>query len=503
MPDSPFELKLALLAIWRYRLVVACALTVGVAITLTTVRSLPDVYASTTLIMVEAQDIPTNYVKPTITDSLDKRLHAMNQEVMSRTRLETIIDDFNLFPAMRKNGVPIEQLVERMREKVTLQIFAANNAFRITYEGGDPHTVQRVAARLANLYIDENLRMREAHASGTTEFMEAELDKARRQLEGQEAAVQEFRRNFMGELPEQEGANMQLLTGYQAQLRSTATSLSRAIERKTLLDRQAGELRTARISAAQAAGESIPTIGSARLHQLEAQLTELTGRYTDEHPDVVQLRTLIDHLRGELGVSAGAPGADPLLPPDLAKGLVEAQLEVSRLRQDEDHLRKQIQTYQKRVENAFVRNQEMEGLTRDYDVTRRRYQGLLDKKLESQLSQSLEQRQKAERFRVIDPASLPQTPARPNRPLFYAAGVGMSFGLAFLLPILLRQMDTSFHSPEELTSLAVPVLAVIPQLTTNDVRRRILQYRLRVLGISAVVLVIGLSTASFYANYVF
>src|SRR5262249_50074525 len=124
-------------------------------------------------------------------------------------------------------------------------------------------------------------------------------------------------------------------------------------------------------------------------------------------------------------------------------------------------------------------------------------------KLEAQLSQSLEQRQKAERFRVIDPASLPQSPTRPNRPVFYAVGVALSFGIAIFLPLLFRQLDTSFHAPEELTSLAVPVLAVIPQLSTADVRRRVVQYRLRVLGVSAIVLVIGLSTASLYAKYVF
>jgi uncharacterized protein involved in exopolysaccharide biosynthesis len=240
----------------------------------------------------------------------------------------------------------------------------------------------------------------------------------------------------------------------------------------------------------------------ARVQQLEAQLAEMRGRYTDEHPDVVQLQSLINQLRNEMGVPRTG-GGDPLLPPDLARNLVDAQLEISRLRQDEANLRAQIDVYQKRVENTFVRNQELESLTRDYEVTRRKYQALLDKKLEAQLSQSLEQRQKAERFRVIDPASLPQAPVRPNRPLSYAVGLVISIGLAIFLPILLGQLDTSFHAPEEFTNLAIPVLAVIPQLDTSDVQRGVLQYRLRVLGISSVVLVVGLTTASFYAKYLF
>jgi uncharacterized protein involved in exopolysaccharide biosynthesis len=150
----------------------------------------------------------------------------------------------------------------------------------------------------------------------------------------------------------------------------------------------------------------------------------MRGRYTDEHPDVVHLQTLIEQLRNEMGIPTGR--TSELLPIDLARSIIDAQLEVSRLKQDEAHLRSQIEIYQKRVENAFVRSQELESVTRDYDVTQRKYQTLLDKKLEAQLSQSLEQRQKAERFRVIDPASLPQTPVRPNRPMSYGAGLHWS-----------------------------------------------------------------------------
>lgn len=500
--ESALDLKTYLAALWRYRLVAICVLVVGAILTITAVRGLPDVYASTTLIMVEPQDVPVTYVKPTTTERLEKRLQAMNQEVMSRTRLEKIISDFDLYASAREQGTPIEKLVERMRKKISLQIFQSDNAFRITYEGSDPETVQRVAARLANLYIDENLRMREEHATGTTEFMEGELDKARRQLEVLEAKVQEFKRAHMGELPEQQMANMGLLDGYRAQLRATTSSLSRALERKVLLEQQAGQLRAAHAAVASQAGSQQLPSPATRLQQLEAQLAEMRGRYTEEHPDVVHLQSLISQLRDELGVSRdGAVAA--VLPADLARNLVDAQLEISRLRQDEANLRTQIETYQQRVENTFLRNQELESLTRDYEVTRQGYQTLLDKKIEAQLSQSLEQRQKAERFRVIDPASLPEAPIRPNRPLSYTVGLGVTAALAILLPILLGQLDSSFHAAEELGALALPVLAVIPQLNTADVHRRILTYRVRVVSISTAALVVGLYTASFYAKYLF
>ena len=145
----------------------------------------------------------------------------------------------------------------------------------------------------------------------------------------------------------------------------------------------------------------------------------------------------------------------------------------------------------------------MESLTRDYDVTQKKYQTLLDKKLEAQLSQSLEHRQKAERFRVIDPASFPEAPARPNRRLLLAMGAAGSVVLAVLLPLLIYRLDTSFHVADELAGVAVPVLAVIPLVDTPDVAQRQRQYRRRVLAFSAGGLIIGLGSASLYAKYLF
>jgi protein tyrosine kinase modulator len=243
-----------------------------------------------------------------------------------------------------------------------------------------------------------------------------------------------------------------------------------------------------------------------RLRQLEAQLIDLRGRYTDEHPDVIQTQSQIARLREQLGdapASDGQPAADPLVPPALSQSLEQVQLEISRLKQDDERAKKAIEVYQARVENAFVREQELQGLTRDYDVTRKKYQTLLSKKLEAQLSQSLERRQKAERFRVLDPASRPQVPTRPNRQLLTLGGAGASIAIALFLPILLWQLDSSFHLPEECVASGLPVLGVISRVRTQDVDRRLRRYRIQVLGFSALGLIVGLGTATMYAKFVF
>lgn len=490
-------------AVFRYRLVAACALLVGLVLTVTTVRALPDVYQSTTLIMVEPQDVPEAYVKATITQRLEKRLQAMNQEVLSRTRLEAIIKDLDLFKAERAKGVPMESIVEMMRRKVRVEVFASDNAFRISYEGTNPGVVQQVTARLAALYIDENLRIREEHATGTTEFLEGELEKVRKQLAGQEARIQGFKQRYMGELPEQRESNMHALEGYRQQLQTVSIALSAAMERKVILDKQAADARAYRMAQAAPEGQGPVLSPAARLQQLEAQLSDLRSRYTDNHPDVAQTMNQINRLRAEARGGGGGSRSDALVPPELAQAIAQVNVEIKRLQDDEARLKQAIEVYQNRVENAFVREQELRELTRDYDVTQGKYQRLLDKKLEAQLSQSLERRQKAERFRILDPASRPQAPIKPDRPLLMAAGVGVSLALALGIPILLWQLDSSYHTAEEMAATALPVLAVIPQVQTPDVEHRRWRYRIAVVATSATVLVLGLASQSLYVRFLY
>lgn len=491
-------------AVYRYRLVAVCTLVVGVILTAWAVRILPNVYQSTTLIMVEPQDVPQSFVKATVTTRVEERLNALNQEVQSRTRLEAIISDFGLFQEMRTRGASGEDVVNAMRRKIRIEVFPRDNAFRISYEGAEPEVVQRVTARLAGLYIDENLRIREQHVTGTAEFLDNELDKVRQQLEHQEKQIEDFKQKHMGELPEQRETNMRALEGLRVQLQTVSAALSAANERRLLLDRQAREVTNVGPAPKDKEGTS-PADPYSRLRALEAELRELRARYTSEHPDVLSVQRRIEQLRPDLeaqGYGRTSPGG-PLLPPELTRATSEAQLEITRLKNEQENLIRSIDVYQARVENGFAREQELQSLTRDYDVTRQRYQTMLDKKLEAQLSQSLEHRQKGERFRILDPASLPESPIRPNRRILLLGGLACSMALALALPILLWQLDTSFHTAEELAACALPLLAVIPQMASTDVRRRERRYRLRVLGTSAVVLLIGLGTVTLYGRYLF
>ena len=476
-------------AVVRQRFLAACVLCVGVILTAWTTWTLPNIYRSTTLIMVEPQGVPEAYVKTTVTTDIEHRLNALNQEVLSRTRLEAIVKDLDLFREMRAQAVPVEQVIEAMRRRISIEVFARDNAFRISYEAPSASVAQQVASRLAGLYIDENLKIREQQVSGTADFLESELEKVKADLEKQESVVQGFKQQHMGELPEQREGNMRTVEGMRAQLQTVSMALSAALERDVLLERQTRGSGDAKDAPAQP-------------EQIEADLAGARGRYTEDHPDVIRLRRKLAEMQR---VRPDRPaGRHSHLPPELARVLAATAAEITRLQGEKENLEKGIEAYQARIEAAFGREQQLFVLTRDYDVTQKKYQTLLDKKLEAQLSQSLERRQKGERFRVLDPASLPERPARPNRSLVLLGGLAASLGLAILLPIGLFQIDSSLHAPEDVAATCnVPVLAVIPRVVTNELARAARIWRLRVASLSVVAAVLGLGTITLYARYLF
>src|SRR3954466_3612742 len=191
---------------------------------------LPDRYRSETVVLVVPQQVPESYVKSTVTTRIEDRLQSLTQQIMSRTRLERIIQDFNLYQEKRKTGI-MEDVVKQMRRDITVQI-VRGDAFRITYIGDNPRTVMKVTEKLASLFIEESLRDRETLAEGTNQFLEAQLEDARRRLIDHEKKLEEYRRQYAGQLPTQVESNLQVLQNLQTQVQSLAESINRDSERR-------------------------------------------------------------------------------------------------------------------------------------------------------------------------------------------------------------------------------------------------------------------------------
>src|SRR5258705_4922174 len=467
------------------------------AATATYSRYLPDIFRSDTLILVVPQRVPESYVRSTVTTRIEDRLQSIAQQILSRNRLERIIQDFNLYVGQRRAGI-MEDIVERMRSDIKIDV-VKGDAFRVSYIGDNPRTVMKVTDRLASLFIEENLRDREVLAEGTNQFLEAQLEDSRRRLVETEKKLENYRKQYAGQLPSQLDSNLQVVSNTQLQIRAVVESMNRDRDRHLMLERQLAELENPTAEAPPpvvpaSSGDGRAGGGSPAQQRELAQsaLTQLQLRLKSDHPDVLRMKRIIANLQDK----ADAEAADAPVSPDNVRvstaellrrkrlGDVRAEFEqldkqIVAEQNEEKRLRQIAAGYQQRVELAPTRESEMIELTRDYTTLQTQYTSLLQKKEESQISANLERRQIGEQIKLLDPARLPERPTSPNRAQVNTFGLvgGLAIGIALIVLVELR--DTSFKTDDDLlTVLGLPVLAVVPLMQSNTERRRTFRLRL-------------------------
>ncbi len=472
------------------------------------IRTLPNQYMSDTLILVVPQQVPETYVRSTVTTRIEDRLQTITQQILSRTRLERIIQDFNLYPELRKTAI-MEDVVERMRSSIAVQV-VKGDAFRVSFTSDDARTAMRVTERLASLFIEENLRDREVLAEGTNQFLEAQLEDARRRLVETEHKVEEYKKQYDGQLPEQREANMQGLHNTEMQLQALIDSLNRDRDRKLQLERAIGDIEAVDVaSLPQATAPTSATkdadglpVGATAAQQLEAAQASLQGlqmKFKESHPDVLRQKRLIADLQKKVDAEAlarplSAPAtAGELLKKSRLASLKEEVAKVDKQIADkteaEQRLRGSMGNYQKRIESAPARDAELTELTRDYHTLQTMYTSLLAKKEDSKVAANLERRQIGEQFKILDPARLPERPSSPNRRQLQLVGLGMAVGIGIALAALIEYLDKTLKSEMDVrAALNLVVLAGIPILP--DAKRHG-ERRWKVVAISAAVLLVA------------
>jgi succinoglycan biosynthesis transport protein ExoP len=475
----------------------------------------PRQYKSSTTILVIPQRVPENYVQSTVSSRIQDRLATIKQHVMSRTRLTTVMDELGLFKEDRRRKAP-EEVVEEMRKRIEVSVAGGRDrsteAFSISFVHENPQMAMLTASRMASFFIDENLKAREQQAVGTSEFLESQLKETKTRLEEQEERVKRYKMSFSGELPQQAQSNISMLTRLQEQAKSNADSLRAAQDRKVFLEAQIGllERASAQPVVVQTDSEKVLFVDSSpsdsnqplRL-ELEARRARLAGlleRYTDRYPEVVRARQEVERL--EKGVveaekSAQASSLKPerkaieksrpaLTAQDagpytrsreemrrLQAQVAAAEAEIASLAKGRDDVQRQMAAIQAKVDRLPRREQELISLTRDYDNLKKKYDDLLAKKLEADISQNLEKRQKGEQFQIIDPANLPIKPMNPDIPktlglgFFFAValGIGGAVGMEALNPVLRKSKEFKHF-------FKLPVLAAIPLFNKDATGQR-------------------------------
>jgi uncharacterized protein involved in exopolysaccharide biosynthesis len=526
---------------------------------------LPSIYESSSTILIEEQQIPQEFVKSTVTGFADQRIQSLTQQILSRVKLWEIIQQFNLYPELR-GKLTREEIIEKMRDNIKLdtisaeiadkkggrrptQTAAVTIAFSIAYRGKNPGTVQKVSGTLASLYLEQNLKTREAQAQSTTQFLEAELKQLQERIKALGEKITAFKGQHEGLLPEQQEFNRQQAARLEMDIKQLDSAMRSAEDRKIYIEGQLATVKpdtpligatgervmapADRLKALEVAmadlqskfSDDHPDVrkvrreiaelkkmvgqpgGSAstrrqKLTQLRAELAQTQGKYSDQHPEVKKLKNEIARLeQAPETVSPSKPVSEPENPAyiSLTTQVKAAEADIASLRSQQAGLKDKLQMYRQRLEEAPKVEQEYLALTRDYQNASSKHQEVMNKILEARISEGMEEHQKGEKFTLIDPASFPEKPVSPKRWLIFLAGFIMSFGAGFGTVALAEALDHSIKSSDELARLTgLPVLGSIIRIQTSEDITRARRKRKLIWAVTGLSLFMGLALFHFF-----
>ncbi len=456
--------------------------------------SLPNRYRSEATIFVHKDRAPERYVIPNDTSNSMAQLDAMTSEILSSANLLGIIGKFNLYPEQR-NHAQSGALVAQIRASIEVQPLNKNpersgtNAFMIAFTANDPRVAQQVANRLTSLFIEENQQAQENRDTGMTNFLKSELDAASTNLTGQEAALRDFKMKNLGQLPEQEAGNLEILSGLQIQLQNAETNLARTRQQRAYLQAMLSQSASGAFSATGQPSLSASPAFALRtdIARLRAERDELLSRYSPLYPDVISLNQHIsneevrlNHLLStpESSSTANSQALPSTAITDPGTAQLKSQLEANRIEATDDerevaHLEARIASYRDRLNLAPLREQQLAEVARNYDLAKQNYTNLVNKKTESELATKLAARQLDQQFQIIDPPSLPLKPFSPQRPSIALGGLvgGLIFGV--LVAFFIEARDHSLRSTKEVRAfISVPLLVAVPSLRSSTEEHR-------------------------------
>jgi succinoglycan biosynthesis transport protein ExoP len=482
---------------------------------------LPARFTSEATLLVVQQQVPERYVTPTSTLSIADELQAMTQEVLSRRRLLELIDRFGIYAKERQRLAP-EEVITLMRKYIEIEPLETVpgappapggktfNAFKISFSAEKAILAQEVTSQLTSLFIQENLKVREDQANTTTNFLDERVDAAKKRLAEQEERLRDFKMQNLGTLPEQQSSNLAILSSAQAQLQNTTASLDRARQQRAYLE---SLLEAYRRLASRGVSPPVlpsrpetpvidePILALQRdLTRLQIERARLLTIYRENYPDVVDIEREISAKQASLeSLKPAKLKADPLpddssaattvsgrrndTPSEVQHGnpspesaedtsiaqvksqLESNRLEIENLSTDENQRNAAISEYQSRLNLTPVREQQLSGILRDYELSQKEYQDLLGKEQQSQLAMSLEKRQGGQQFRLAESPSLPTLPSSPKRLKISLGGAAGGFLLGLVLAVLAEMKNPKIYDENEVNRrFSVPLVVGLPLL---------------------------------------
>jgi polysaccharide chain length determinant protein (PEP-CTERM system associated) len=448
---------------------------------------IPKKYTSSTMVLVEPPAISSDVVPDAVNEDLYRHLASMKEQILSRSRLQSIIVKFNLFPNKRAS-THMEDLVENLKKMIEVELIqpmvGSENrqppGFHVSVTLGDPQLSQQVCTEITSMFMEQNSTSIETKLKGTEAFLTQQLAEAKANLDEQDARLAQFKREHLGTLPEEGPGTLNLLTGMNSELEATTQALSRAQQDKTfnesLLSQQEATIKTQ--PTAVVTTDTLET----QLATLQEQLSGLLAKYTPEHPDVVKTKAQIEDVKRRMAAGADTKATASDTPP--VHETPQMQLLRAKIKQDDQsiadlskhqaEIQQQIGVLQAHIQQSPIVEQQIKELTRNYQTALDNYNDLLKKQQKSELMTDLQDQQQGESFKVLDAPSLPSSPSFPKKSIFTGGGFAAGLALGFVILYLLAKADKAMYSERDVeVCLKLPVLTIVPSFEVTEQRKEL------------------------------
>ena len=440
-------------------------------------------YTSQSLVLVEGQKVPESIVQSVVTEDLTARVATLQQQVLSQSRLQPMVERLGL----AKAGPSMDDKIDEIRQNMTVEPVVTDLAqiggkkpkpgqsspvpgFYVNYTAPNQREAQQICNELTSLMLEENLKSRQDVARGTTDLLSKGIEDAKRTLDDLDAKLAAFKRQYVGQLPGDAENNLKILMGLNSQLEANTQTLNRAQQDKAYTESLLAQQLSAWHSSQSA---NNPQTLEKQLSDLQSQLLQLQARYTNDHPDVIKTKADIAEVKKKLAELNNAPvteantdKASASEPPEIRQLRLQVHQYsdmLSAATRDQKRLQQEIASYQGKVALSPAIEEQYKQLARDYDNAQKNYQALLADKDKSDLALKMEQQQQGEQMHLLNPASLPDSPSFPNRLLFAGGGLGAGLALGMGLALWLELRDKSIRTEADAeAALELPMLVAIP-----------------------------------------
>lgn len=424
---------------------------------------LPKIYSAKTVVLLQPQGVNTEFIRSVTNAEINAMVNTISQQILSQTNIQKIINEFKLFSGPKFEKMLLEDKIGNLRQSIAIDVGRSASyrseieSFSIGFKGREPEIVMKVTNALAKNFINESLKIREKQVTSTSEFFDKELSAIRKKLKESEQALNDYKKKYMGGLPEQLENNLRIINRLQVQLVNRQSRVQVAKNRLVTIENEISGRQNLQTSG----GVGEPGAGN-NLNQLVAQLKQLQNRYTEQHPDIISLKKRIADLKNQV-----QPPIENIEYTNLKK-------EIKRLEAENLDLMKKISHYEVLVDSTPKREQELMSLKNSYDSINGTYSSFLEKKQEAKLSVKLEKKQKMDQFRILDPARLPERSSEPDMVRLFLTVIAASLGIGGGLAFMLEYFDTSIRKPDDIEiSIGLPVLSTIPFICQpKDIRKK-------------------------------